>query len=333
VTTERLDATLDDLRRRWVPDSRLGVFEVRLEGKQLTGVTTHRSALEAVRRVAGEAGLGTAVTLLPDGSIGDGTAAVTTAAAAPLLRDPEPTAIRRSEALHGERLTVLQRRGGWLRVCAADGYHGWIHEGYVATGPDYWADDWSERATEWSLGAELRFEDGRLRIPVGGRVAVRRDGQIQAADGRIGDHVAGVLRPALEAGAEARLLAPPEWALRWLGGAPYCWGGRCEWGIDCSGFTQTTYAVRGIALPRDADLQYATGREIPFADDGGGYCAGDLLFFAEHGRVSHVAMWSGAGTIVHASLAHGGIASDDLFGDHLPARRLRAALVGVRRPA
>jgi hypothetical protein len=260
VNIERVQSSLDDLRRRWVPDARLGVLEINLEAGTLAGATTHRPALEAARRLAAEAGLASTVTLLPDASVGVNTEAVTTAAAAPLLREPQAAATRASEALHGERLSVLQRRGDWLRVRARDGYHAWIHAGYVATGPEDWADDWSARATVWSLGAELRFEDGRLRVPVGGRVAVRRDGQVEAADGRIGDPIAGVLRPALEAGAEARLLAPPEWALRWLGGAPYSWGGRCEWGIDCSGFTQMTYAVRGVSLPRDADLQYTAGR-------------------------------------------------------------------------
>jgi cell wall-associated NlpC family hydrolase len=154
---------------------------------------------------------------------------------------------------------------------------------------------------------------------------------VEAADGRIGTVSAGVVRTGVEAGAEARLVAPPEWALRWLGGAPYAWGGRSEWGVDCSGFVQMTYALRGTLLPRDADLQFCTGADIPVTPDGEGYCAGDLLFFTEGSRVAHVALWAGAGSIVHAALAHGGVASDELFGDSPLARSLRTNLVGVRR--
>jgi hypothetical protein len=45
-----------------------------------------------------------------------------------------------------------------------------------------------------------------------------------------------------------------------------------------------------------------------------------------------VALWAGTGHIVHAALARGGVASDDLFADTPAAQRLRGMLVAVRRP-
>jgi cell wall-associated NlpC family hydrolase len=130
----------------------------------------------------------------------------------------------------------------------------------------------------------------------------------------------------------ARHLAAPEWALHWFSGAPYLWGGRTDWGVDCSGLVQATYAARGIPLPRDSDLQSVTGREVPIDPTGEGYEGGDLLFFADGRRISHVALWAGAGRIVHAALSRGGVASDDLFTDAPAAKRLRDCLVAVRRP-
>lgn len=331
--TDRLARALDDVRRRWVPDRRLGVFDVALDAaaRRIAGVTTSRDGAAALRRLAADAALTADLTLLPDESAAREPAAIVTAAAAPLLERPAAAGPRAGEVLHGERLAILQRRGAWRRVRAADGYHAWLHEGYLASGSDEWAEDWERRATAWSLGADLRFDGARLRVPLGARLALRRDGAVEAADGRIGAVAAGVVRHAVEAGAEARLVAAPEWALRWLGGAPYAWGGRTEWGVDCSGLVQTTYAVRGAGLPRDADLQFATGREVALEPDGEGYEAGDLLFFAEAGRVAHVAMWAGAGRVVHAALARGGVAGDDLFGGSGLAGQLRAGLVGVRR--
>jgi phosphoglycolate phosphatase-like HAD superfamily hydrolase len=259
--------------------------------------------------------------------------AVVTAAVAPLLREPRVTADRVSEALHGEALALLERReGGWLRVRAGDGYHAWTHAGYVVTGPNDWADDWHARATGRSLGAELRFEDQRFRLAVGARVALRRTGQVETADGRAWHVHAGVVRPDAEVRAEARLLAAPEWALRWLSGAPYLWGGRTEWGVDCSGLVQATYAARGVTLPRDSDLQSLAGREVTIQSDGGGYKAGDVLCFADGRRISHVALWAGAGRIVHAALSRGGVASDDLFADTPAAKRLRDYLVATAGP-
>ena len=144
------------------------------------------ASLAALRRIAAEAGRAADVRLLPDASVRDEPAAVVTAAVAPLLREPRITADRLSEALHGEALALLERADGdvWLRVRAGDGYHAWTHAAYLAVGSTEWAEHWSARATARSLGAELKFEDQRLRLAVGARVVLRRHGQVETADGR-----------------------------------------------------------------------------------------------------------------------------------------------------
>jgi len=215
-------------------------------------------------------------------------------------------------------------------VRAPDGYIAWLNAGYVATGPADWAEDWAERATARSLSADILTTDGRRRLPNGAHVAFRR-GVVELADGQRGAVAAGNVRREQELRVEARHLALPELAQKWYAGAPYLWGGRTEWGIDCSGLVQAVYAARGIKLPRDSDQQFGQGHEIAIATDGAGYEAGDLLFFAERGRVSHVALWAGAGRIVHSALGRGGVGGDHLFGDEPRMVRLLAGLVGVRR--
>jgi len=325
---DKIERAVDDIRRKWVPDGRVAVFEISLLPKGIAGITSSRDARDALRRLANDVELVDQVELIPQQDAEP--AAIVTAALAPLLSEPRIVAPRVSEALHGEALDVLERREEWLRVRAPDGYIAWLNAGYVATGPTNWADDWKERASARSLSADIVLTDGRRRLPTGARVALRR-GVVELADGQRGAVASGYVRRAQELRVEARHLALPELAQKWFSGAPYLWGGRTEWGIDCSGLVQAVYAARGIALPRDSDQQFGQGKEIAMTSDGADYEAGDLLFFAERGRVSHVALWAGAGRIVHSALSLGGVGGDHLFGPEPRMVRLRENLVGVRR--
>jgi hypothetical protein len=329
--TDPLARALDDVRRKWVPDRRLGAFDIAATGGKLTGRTTSREALEGLRRLGVASGLPVEVALLPDASVDDGGVAVVTAAVAPLLDQPVVNAPRVSEALHGEPLALLERRGDWLHVRAADGYLAWTHAGFVRVGTADWLEDWLSRATARSLGCELEHQGTRLRLTIGGRLVLRRDGLVETADGRLARVFSGMVRPQLELHAEARLMAVSELVLRWFGGAPYLWGGRTEWGVDCSGLVQAVYAARGVALPRDSDQQATSGEPVELSGSGAGYAVGDLLFFAERERISHVALWAGAGRIVHSTLSRGGVVSEELFADQARLQRLRDQLVAVRR--
>lgn len=81
--------------------------------------------------------------------------------------------------------------------------------------------------------------------------------------------------------------------------APYLWGGRSVFGIDCSGFTQLVYKLNGYKLPRDAYQQAELGHPLSFVEEAE---AGDLAFFDnEEGRIIHVGILLDNQRIIHAS--------------------------------
>lgn len=80
---------------------------------------------------------------------------------------------------------------------------------------------------------------------------------------------------------------------------PYLWGGRSQWGIDCSGFSQLIYSCFDLSLPRDAYQQAEMGQTVDFISE---IKVGDLAFFdnAER-RITHVGIMLDRDTIIHAS--------------------------------
>jgi cell wall-associated NlpC family hydrolase len=67
-------------------------------------------------------------------------------------------------------------------------------------------------------------------------------------------------------------------------------------GFDCSGLVFYSYAQAGYSVPRTSQELFRAARKISLSDA----AAGDLMFFQDQAKLSHVAIYVGEGLFVHA---------------------------------
>jgi cell wall-associated NlpC family hydrolase len=79
-------------------------------------------------------------------------------------------------------------------------------------------------------------------------------------------------------------------------GAQYEFGAAGPTTFDCSGLVRYIHDQVGIRVPRTADEQLRAAAPVKLST----LEPGDLLFFRIHGRISHVAVYAGAGRFIHA---------------------------------
>ena len=90
-------------------------------------------------------------------------------------------------------------------------------------------------------------------------------------------------------------------------GKPYRYGGATPSGFDCSGLVQFSYGQAGIRVPRSTDEQRRASRPVRPVN----LQPGDLLFFDQEGKKnSHVGIYVGNGTFVHAPSSGKRVRSD-----------------------
>jgi gamma-D-glutamyl-L-lysine dipeptidyl-peptidase len=87
-------------------------------------------------------------------------------------------------------------------------------------------------------------------------------------------------------------------AMKYLN-APYVWGGKGPFGVDCSGFVQMVFKICGYRLFRDSKQQANQGKSFKEVESGK---PGDLVFFKNgEDKVNHVGILLDDDKIIHAS--------------------------------
>jgi len=227
----------------------------------------------------------------------------------PLRKEASHRSEMVSQLLFGETYEVVQEQNNWLLIkCNYDDYEGWIdaNQHQELNEKDFLNITGNDAGVALELvssaasgyhsipvtcGSSLPFFDG-MNFKIGKEKFIYNGQAIQS---------------------EAKNTALLERvAMRYLN-APYLWGGRSPFGIDCSGFTQVVYKFAGVKLLRDAYQQAEQGAVINFIEEAQ---PGDLAFFGnETGKIIHVGMILKDNRIIHSS---GKVRIDkiDHFGIH-----------------
>ncbi|MEJ2060133.1 MAG: C40 family peptidase [Gammaproteobacteria bacterium] len=104
-------------------------------------------------------------------------------------------------------------------------------------------------------------------------------------------------------------------------GHRYLYGGDTpREGFDCSGLVFYSYERAGINVPRTAYQQLKHSRKVGFYD----LRPGDLLFFQFHGRPSHVGIYIGDGSFIHAPKTGGRVSRASLENPYWSEHLVRA---------
>lgn len=103
-------------------------------------------------------------------------------------------------------------------------------------------------------------------------------------------------------------------------GTRYVFGGTDPTeGFDCSGLVFYAYGQAGYRVPRTSQELFRAVRRIAMGDAD----PGDLMFFQDQAKLSHVGIYIGDGQFVHAPASGGTVAIADLgsayYQEHLVA--------------
>lgn len=236
---------------------------------------------------------------------------------APMHEEPRVASQQVSQQLAGHDVDAMDMEGDWIRARGADGYEGWMHTGFLERSKPV-----ESPRRLISLGCVTEYGgEGRRTLPL--RAILREDERVLDGDAVSVDEIRRLYPLDPSAIAES--------AREMFRGTSYVWGGVTPWGADCSGLVQSTYALHGRTLPRDAWQQAELGTTVE--GDLAALRAGDLLFFTDRAdrKITHVGIAQGPNAMVHLALGRGGYACENLLSDESYVAKLRERFLFAKR--
>jgi len=320
-----IDNVLLSVRKHFVPDSRVGIFDVKLVKEEnefyLKGETDDDNALKAIVDSLDRYNIlyQNDVEVLPQKQLEGKNWALVNISVCNIRKEPRHSSELLTQGILGTPVKVLKKKGSWYLIQTPDRYLGWVDGGGIELLLQANFKDNFDRKKIIFTGiygfSYLKPEEGSTTISdlTSGNVLFLEEILDSYYKISYPDDRAGYVKKS-----EAELFN------KWLGenslddqnltsvafgmqGVPYLWGGTSSKAMDCSGFTKTVYFMNGYILPRDASQQENIGTLV---DDRKAFSElqnGDLLFFGRQAtdstkeRVVHVGMWIGDMEFIHAS--------------------------------
>lgn len=216
----------------------------------------------------------------------------------PLRAEPSDKSELVSQILYGEVFKLLEQRKHWSKIqLTFDNYEGWVdNKQFIEISePDFETICAQDPILSTDLLEVVHDAQQQLTtIPLGSSLNGIK---------LMGQHYDG--HTTCTTNGKEHLIST---AFLYLN-APYLWGGKTPFGIDCSGFTQMVYKLNGYHLFRDASQQAGQGQPLSFIEESE---TGDLAFFDNSdGEIVHVGIIMEDNYIIHA---HGKVRIDRL--DH-----------------
>ena len=304
-TISTFEAQLKIIRNEFIPDKALDVFKAELkrgeDGWKLTGETTVGKAQEAIVSLAdsllGKSQYKNNLHFLPEAALGDSSFALVTVSVAHLRGKTKHSSEMVDQAIMGRTLRLLKKEDSWYLAQTDYGYIGYIHNKQIARMSMDDIKEWTgaNRVLVTVLNGRVFSKKSESSTPVCDVVlnvnlrkinSGKKWTEIALPNGQTG-FIKNNLVTNYNADYDQSLESIITTAKSMLG-LPYLWGGNSSKGNDCSGFTQTVFKAHGIQLPRDARQIAEVGEEIIPDGTFSNIKAGDLLFFGEGDRVTHV---------------------------------------------
>lgn len=212
----------------------------------------------------------------------------------PVRSEPGHKAEQKSQLVFGETYEVVREEKSWIEIRSHfDDYTGWIDRQHYES----WEAEFRSVAGEgFVINADYPLDCGGepIWIPAGSFLPIEGVPQKEGFT-LLGKpyHFKGEHLPQTGNFQNDVL----QTALNYLN-APYLWGGKIPWGIDCSGLSQLVYKLAQIVIPRDSWKQAEAGMPVSSLEESR---PGDLAFFEEEGRITHVGLLMKEDRIIHAS--------------------------------